>query len=321
MKTAVKRILATFCMCACSLAAAFSVPGKPVRIIVGVPPGGGTDVSARLVAERLQSLSGVPVLVENRPGAAFMIAAQEVARAAPDGHTLLYTPDSVLTLLPHVTEKLGYDPARSFTPISLGARGAIALVAHASLPAANVQELVAYARARPGELSFASAGTATPFHLYGEMLKQQAGLDMVHIPYKGAGDVGKDIVSGRVQLMFAASSGALQFARSGRVRILAVAATTRTSLLPGVPTMAEQGYPGFEIDTWLGWFGPAQMRPELVDKVNVLLRQALADPRLKERFHEGGFEAQPSSPAELAAMVKQGHERWRSLVRQVGPLK
>lgn len=321
MKLMMARILATLCVSACSLAAAFPVPGKPVRIVVGVPAGGGTDVTARLVAEKLQGLIGVPVVVENRPGAGFKLAALEVARSAPDGHTLLYTPDSVLTLLPHVTEKVGYDPVNSFTPISLGARGSIALVANTEIPATNVQELVSYARANPGKLSFASAGIATPFHLYGEMLKQKAGLDMVHVPYKGAADVGRDIVSGRVQLMFAAGSGAVQFARTGRVRILGVAAPKRTDLLPGVPTLAEQGFAGFDIDNWLGWFGPAQMRPEVVERLNALLRKALADPHLKERFHAGATEAQPSSPAELAAMVKDGQEQWRNLVRQVGPLK
>lgn len=320
MRKNIARLLAVLSLSAAPLVSAFPVPGKPVRVIIGVPAGGGTDVSARLVADKLQALIGVPVLVENRPGAAFTLAALEVARAAPDGHTLLYTPDSVLTLTPHITEKVGYDPMKSFTPISLGARGTVVLVANTAVPTGSVNDLMTYARAHPGELSYASAGAGTSFHLYGEMLRRMAKVDMVHIPYKGAGDVGRDIVAGRVQLMFAAGSGAVQFARSGRVKILGLAAARRTELLPDVPTLGEQGFPGFDIESWLGWFGPAQMKPEVVEKLNGALRQALANPGLKDPFHALAYEAQSSSPAELATLVKDGHERWREMVKQVGPL-
>lgn len=321
MRKYIASLLAVLSIFASPLASAFPVPGKPVRIIVGVPPGGGTDVSARLVAEKLQGLIGNTVLVENRPGAAFTLAALEVARATPDGHTLLYTPDSVFTLTPHVADKPAYDPIKSFTPISLGARGTIALVAHTSVPTGSLADLLSYAKAHPGELSFASAGAGTPFHLYGEMLKRKAHVEMVHIPYKGAGDVGRDIVAGRVQLMFAAGSGAVQFARSGRVKVLGLAAAKRSELLPGVPTMGEQGFPGFDIDNWLGWFGPAQMPPPVVEKLNGLLRQVLAQPGLKDPFHALTYEPQSSSPAELATLVKDGHERWQNMVKEIGPFK
>ncbi|MEJ8851136.1 tripartite tricarboxylate transporter substrate binding protein [Variovorax rhizosphaerae] len=313
--------LAALCVSVSSMAATFPVPGKPVRILVGTAAGGGTDMTARLVAAKLQPLLGVPVVVENRPGASMMLAAGEVARAAPDGHTLLYTPDSVLTQNPHVLDSVPYDPMKSFTPISLGALGSVVLVANDELKAGNVKDFVTYAKAHPGTLSYASAGMGTAFHIYGEMLNRQAGLDMVHVPYKGAGDVGKDIVGGRIQVMFAAASGGLQFAKTGKVKLLGVAGPRRTDLLPGVPTLAEQGYAGFDIDTWLGWFGPANMPPEVVDKINKLLRQVLADPGIREQFVTAAYEAQASSPAELAGMVKSSYGRWGSLVKQVGVLK
>lgn len=320
MRKNIARLLTVLSMFAAPLVSAFPVPGKPVRVIVGVPAGGGTDVTARLVADKLRAVIGVPVVVENRPGVAFTLAALEVARAAPDGHTLLYTPDSVLTLTPHVMEKVGYDPIKSFTPISIGARGTVVLAANTAVPTGSVSDLMAYARAHPGELSYASSGTGTSFHLYGEMLSRRAKVNMVHIPYKGAGDVGKDIVAGRVQLMFAAGSGAVQFARSGRVKIVGLAAAKRTDLLPDVPTLGEQGFPGFDIETWLGWFGPAQMKPEVVEKLNGALRQALANPGLQEPFNALTYEVQSSSPAELATLVKDGHERWRDIVKNAGPL-
>jgi tripartite-type tricarboxylate transporter receptor subunit TctC len=314
-------LLAALCVATSAMAASFPIPGKPIRILVGVAAGGGTDLTARVVAEKLQGLVGVPVVVENRPGASMMLAAADVARSAPDGHTLLYTPDSVLTQNPHVHESVPYDPMKSFTPISLGAAGSVVLVANESLKVGTVQEFVSYAKAHPRTLSYASAGIGTSFHIYGEMLNRQAGLDMVHVPYKGAGDVGKDIISGRVQVMFAAGSGALQFARSGKVKMLGLAASGRSELLPGLATLAEQGYPGFDIDTWLGWFGPAKMQPEVVEKLNRLLRQVLADPAVRERFQKEAYEAKASSPAELADLVKSGYGRWGELIKQVYPVK
>jgi len=316
-------LLVALCASTSAMAASptFPVPGKPIRILVGVAPGGGTDITARMVAGKLQALAGVPVLVENRPGASMMLAAAETARSAPDGHTLLYTPDAALTQSPHVIDTVPYNPLTSFTPISLGAIGSVVLVAHESLKVSTVKEFVSYAKAHPRTLSYASAGIGTVFHIYGEMLNRQAGLDMVHVPYKGAGDVGKDIIAGRIQVMFAAGSGALQFAKTGKVKMLGVAASRRTDLLPGVATLAEQGYPGFDIDGWLGWFGPANMHPEVVDKLNGMLRQVLADPDIRQQFREAAYEAQASSPAELASTLRATHERWGSLVRQVHPVK
>jgi tripartite-type tricarboxylate transporter receptor subunit TctC len=317
MSTKFTVLIAAMLMSASSWAATFPVPGKPVRIVVGVPAGGGTDATARMVAEKLQKLIGVPVLVENRPGASMTIAAGEVARAVPDGHTLLYTPDAVLTQVPHVQNHLTYDPLKSFTPISLGALGSVVLVANESTKATTVKELAAYAKAHPGKVSFASSGVGTSFHIYGEMLNQQLGLDMVHVPYKGAGDVGKDIVSGRVQTMFAAGSGALLFAQTGKVRMLGLAASRRSALLPNVPTLGEQGLNGFDIDSWLGWFGPRNMPPEVVEKINGLLREVLADRTIQEQFHASAYEARSSSPADLANRLHNDYDRWGVLVRKV----
>ncbi|QPS07770.1 MULTISPECIES: tripartite tricarboxylate transporter substrate binding protein [Delftia] len=316
-------LIVALCAGSCAVASSpsFPQPGKPIRILVGVAAGGGTDITARLVAEKLQALAGVPVVVENRPGASMMLAAAETARSAPDGHTLLYTPDSALTQAPHVHDSVPYNPMKSFTPISLGAVGSVVLVAHESLGVNTVKEFVSYAKAHPRTLTYASAGIGTAFHIYGEMLNRQAGLDMEHIPYKGAGDVGKDLLAGRIQAMFAAGSGALQFTKTGKVKMLGVAAPRRNDLLPGVPTLAEQGYRDFDIDTWLGWLGPAHMPPEIVDKLHRMFAQILAESDIRKRFREAAYEAQASTPAEMASLLQASYDRWGSLIRQVRPAK
>lgn len=312
----------TFLVAALAAAAAcaqpFPVPGKAVRVLVGFAAGGGTDVQARIVAPKLAEALGVPVVIENRPGASTMLAAQEVARAAPDGHTLLYTFNGTFTQNPHTLANVPYDPFRDFTPISMGARGPLLLVAHVSVPANDVRELVAWGRANPGALNYASFGTGTSSHLFAELLARQSGVPMTHVPYKGAGDAAKDLLSGRVQLMFDSASSALPNARTGRVRVLGAVADRRAPLLPDVPTLAEQGFRDIDLTGWLGWFGPANLPPDVVATLNAALARVLASPDVKEAFARGAYEAVGSSPDALAERTREDHARWGRIVRDLG---
>jgi tripartite-type tricarboxylate transporter receptor subunit TctC len=241
-----------------------------------------------------------------------------VAQAPPDGHTLLYTFSGTFTQNPHLFATIPYDPFRDFTPISLGARGPLVLVAHASLPARDVNELVAYAKTRPDPINFASFGTGTSSHVFAELFARQAGIAATHVPYKGGSDAAKDLLAGRVQLMFDAAPSALQHARSGNVRILAVASEARSPFLPDVPTFAELGYRDLDIVGGVGFFGPARLPSTTVAKLNAALKTALASREVRDGFANGAYEAVGSSPESLDDLMKRGHERWGRLVRQLG---
>lgn len=322
--TTVKALLALALLpCALGLvgtasAADFPVPGKPVRLVVGFPPGGGTDLQARQVAQHLAQVLGTPVIVENRPGAGTMLAATEVAKAAPDGHTVLYTPASTLAQLPHTLSAVKYDTFRDFTPIAQGALGPLVLVVHKSIPATNVRELVAYAKTHPGELNYVSQGVGTPAHIFGQILAKQAGIDIVHVPYKGANDVAKDFVSGRVHMQFASSSAAVSLAKSGDVRLIAVVAPRRSALFPDLPTMREQGISGVDIDSWIGYFGPAGMAPQTVAKLSEALGQVLKLPKLGEAYLNGGIEARWAGPEEFAGIVRDSYQLWGRTIANIG---
>lgn len=296
----------------------FPIPNKPIRIVVGFPAGGGTDIQARQVGQNLGQLLNVPVVVENKPGAGTMLAALEVMRAAPDGHTLLYTPSSTLAQLPHTLSVVKYEPFKDFTPISLGALGPLVLVLHKSIPATNVHELVAYAKAHPGQINYVSQGVGTSAHMYGEIFARQAGIDIVHVPYKGANDVAKDFIAGRVQLQFASSSAAVTLAKTGQVRMLAVVAPKRSGLFPDLPTMGEQGVNGVDIESWVGYFGPAGMAPQVVAKLNDAIGQVLKMPSVRDEYKKGGAEAQPSSPEQFAAIVRGTYDQWGRTLQQIG---
>lgn len=320
-----RHALATFLLAAlagpAAWSATFPLPDKPVRIVVGLAPGGPTDLQARVVAEHLRKVLGTPVLVENRPGASMTMATAEVARAPADGHTLLYSPSTPFAQNPHVLARLPYDPFKDFTPITVGSVGPLVLVAHKSVPAENLQQLVAHAKAHPGRLNYGSFGNGSSSHLFGQLMARQYGLDMVHIPYKGAGDVQKDLVGGRVQIMFAAAGGAVQFVRTGQVRMIGVAAPQRTPLLPGVPTLREQGAEGLDIDGWVGFFAPAQLPPATLKTLNAALAKVLAEPAVKAEFEKGAYEAASSSPEAFAAMVRASYERWGRIAASLGVQK
>jgi tripartite-type tricarboxylate transporter receptor subunit TctC len=299
----------------------FPIKGKPIRILVPFTAGGGTDAQARIVAQKLTDLLGTSVIVDNKPGASTMLAASEVARAIPDGHTVLYAPSSTMAQNPHTLAQVPYDPFKDFTPISLGGRGPLVLMVSNTVPANNVRELVAYVKAHPGQVSYASFGTGTSSHIYGEVFVKKTGTDAVHVPYKGGSEAAKDLIGGRVQYMFDSASSAIITAASGKVKIIAVAAAARIDALPGVPTLNEAGVPGLDLPSWLGFYGPPKMAPAVVTALNAALVQVLAMPQVKEFYRQGGYEAGGSTPDEFAKLTRSTYDRWGILVHEIGLTK
>ena len=296
----------------------FPIKGKPVRVIVAFPPGIGVDAQARAVTPKLAEILGVPVVIENKPGGGTLLAAQEVLRAAPDGHTIFYSASSTMAQIPHTLKAATFDPFSDFTPITIGARGPLVIVVNAQLPVKNLQELVAYGKANPGKLSYASFGTGTSAHIFGETFKANTGVDMEHIPYKGGADLAADLLEGRVQVAFDAAPAAIQNSKSGKARIIAVAAPQRSPFLPDVPTVSEQGVKDIDIVSFLGWFGPKGMAPATVARLNAALAQSIAQPSVQDFFKTGAYTAESSTPELLAREVKDSYDRWGSLVKRAG---
>ncbi|MFZ3121683.1 MAG: tripartite tricarboxylate transporter substrate binding protein [Variovorax sp.] len=299
----------------------FPEKGRSIRIVLGLAAGGASDAQARFVANKLGEVLQTPVLVENRPGASFILATEEVIRAAPDGYTVMYAPSSVVAQNPQTLAQVRYDPFKDLTPISLGARGPLVLTVHTSVPARNVRELVAYVKAHPGTMSYASFGTGTSSHIYGEAFARQAGLDVVHVPYKGGADAAKDFLAGRVQYYFDAAPNAIQNTATGKVRMLAVAAPQRSAMLPDVPTMSEQGVSGVDMASWLGFYGPARMPAPVVAKLNAALAQVLAMPATRDFFRQGAYEAESSTPQQLADLTRTTYDQWADTIRKLGLAK
>lgn len=307
----------------CALAFSFSVtaqsfpqPGRPVRIIVPFGPGGATDLQARAIAQKMGASLGTPVIVENKPGGSTVIGAREVQKAAPDGHTLLYTITTHVQI-PLTFRTPPFDPFKDFTPITAGALGGTVLTVHASLPVNSVAELIAYAKANPGKVNYASFGTGSTAHLNGEMLNRVAGLSIVHVPYKGAGDAMKDVLSGEVQVFFDGVNTAISNAKSGKVRMLAAATDRRIPLLPNLPTLREQGI-AIGIDGFLAFFGPAGMPPAVVDAVYRELAKAIATQEIRDLFFNIGYETGGMPPADFARLVRSLQERWGEVIRELG---
>ena len=302
-------------------AADFPIANKPIRLVVGFPAGGGTDLQARTVAQHLAPLLGVPVIVDNRPGAGTMLAAMEVVRSAPDGHTLMYTPASTLSQLPHTLAAVKYDTFKDFTPVAQGALGPLVLVVHKSVPATNVKELVAHAKAHAGQLNYVSQGVGTPAHIFGQMFARQAGIDIVHVPYKGANDVAKDFMAGRVHLQFASSSAAVALARSGEVRMIAAVAPRRSALFPDLPTMSEQGISGVDIESWIGFVGPAGLEPKTTARLAEAIAQVLAMPKVRDEFRSGGVDAAWLGPQDFARAIRESYQLWEKALAGINYTK
>jgi len=297
-------------------APAWPQAGKPVRIVVPFPPGSGSDVNARQVAKGLQDLlGGHPVIVDNKPGAGTFIGAQDVARAAADGHTLLYTIVITHTQNPHLYTKLPYDPFKDFTPLTQVMKSATVLIAHPAAPFNNLRELVAYAKANPGKLNYASFSPGSTSHLNGELLSQRTGIQMTHIPYKGTADASRALVAGDVQIYFDGTSSAVNLIKAGRAKGLGTATPKRVPVLPDMPTLTEAGVQGIDIVGWQGLFGPGNMNPELAARISGLLRQAVTAPEMLKAIDQQGNEPSGASGAEFAAIVKSDHDRWGEVIR------
>jgi tripartite-type tricarboxylate transporter receptor subunit TctC len=299
----------------------FPQPGRPVRLLVGLAAGGALDGQARAIAQHMVQHMGLQVVVENKPGASMMLSAQEVMRANPDGHTLLFAPSSIFAQNPHTLLNVPYDPFKDFTPITMATRGPLVLTLHPSVPATSVKELISWAKANPGKLTFASFGMGTSSHVYAEAFMKAAGIEGVHVPYKGTADVVRDLFEGRVQAYFDAAPTAIQNAKNGRVRMLGVAAPARVPAIPDVPTISEQGIAGIDLTSWIAIVGPAGMPADVVMKVNSMLAQALNAPAVKEIIARGAYETSPSTPAQLSADMRSAYERWGAMIKQIGFVK
>ena len=293
-------------------------PGKPIRLLVGLAAGGSLDAQARAIAQKITEQTGSQVLVDNKPGASTMLAAGDVMRAAPDGYTLLFAPSSTFAQNPHTLLSVPYDPFKDFTPISLATRGPLVLTVHSSMPVKDVKELVAWAKANPGKLNFASFGTGTSSHVYAEAFSRAAGIETVHVPYKGSADAARDVLEGRVQAYFDAAPSAIVNEKTGKIRIIGVAAPKRSPFLPNVPTIVEQGVAGIDLASWVAIAGPPNMPAELVTKVNAVIIAALADKQVQEAIARGAYEAAPTTPAEMRAEMRSAYDKWGVMIKQIG---
>lgn len=294
----------------------FPQPGKPLRIVVPFAPGGQTDIQARAIAQKMGATLGNTVIVENKPGGSTVIGAREVQKAAPDGHTLLYT-IATHVQIPHLYKVPPWNVFKDFTPVTTGAKSNTILTAHVSMPFNNVAELVAYAKANPGKLNYASFGAGSTSHLNGEMFSRLAGISMVHVPYKGSGDAMKDHLSGVTQIFFDGPTTAISNSKTGRVKLLAAASETRSAALADLRTMREQG---FDVGMWgyLWFWGPAGMPPSVVDTLHRHLSFAIKHPDTVKLFADGGSEASGIPPAEMVKEVRRLDERWGAVIREVG---
>jgi tripartite-type tricarboxylate transporter receptor subunit TctC len=293
-------------------------PARPVRLIVTYPAGGPADIAARTLAQKLAEFWGQQVVVDNRAGAGGIIGTELVAKAAPDGYTLLHGTAAGLVINPLLVKKLPYDTLRDFAPVSMVVIVPQLLVMHPAVPATTLKELIALAKARPGALNYASVGVGSPNHLGMELLKSMAGIDVVHVAYKGASPAMADLMAGQVQLAFNGMASVMPHIAAGKLKPIAIGSARRSPAAPNVPTVAEAGMPGFEYVAWNGNFAPAATSPMLVAKISADIRRALAAPDVVQRLAGLGSEPAASTPADFAAYLKEDYARWSRVVKTVG---
>ncbi len=293
-------------------------PTKPLRILVGFSPGGASDITTRIIGQKLSEAFGQPVVTDNRAGASGAIAARIVAASAPDGYTLLAGATSILAINPAVMSNLGYDPVRDFTPISQIVSMPQLLVVHPSVKASTLKELIALAKARPGELNYSSSGSGSSSHLALELLKHMTGINLVHVPFKGSGQSMPALLAGQVQMIFDPLPTSLPHAKSGKLRALAVSTVKRSPAAPDVPTAAEAGVPGYDSSLWYGLLLPAGAQPTLVAKLNKATNDALRAPDLVERFAALGAEPVGSTAAALGKTIADEMVKWGRVIKSAG---
>jgi tripartite-type tricarboxylate transporter receptor subunit TctC len=299
-------------------AAAQAQVDKPVRLLVGFPPGGSADIAARLLTERIGAELKQPVVVDNKPGAGGRIAAELLKNAAPDGTTLLLTPIVVPVLAPLVFSRLAYNPTTDFAPVGQVANFQFAISVNAAHPAKNVQDLVAWYKANPALANYGTPGAGSLPHFFGVMLASGAGVDLVHVPFNGGGPLMNALVGNQVSAAIDTMVDQIELMRSGKIRMLATSGATRSPLLPDVPTIVESGFKGVEGTSWFAIYAPAKTPPATIQQLNAALNKALAAPELRERFIKLGLEPTGGSPAELAAIMQRDTERWAPVIKASG---
>lgn len=305
---------------ACAQVLAQPYPSKTIRLIVPAPPGGGNDTIAREISQHMSGSMGQQVVVDNRPGASMMIAGGLAAKSAPDGYTIFMGNNSVLSINPGLFSKLPYDAVKDFAPITMLASAPFVLLLHPSVPAKNVKELIALAKARPGQLNFASSGTGIANHLAGEMLKTMAKINMVHVPYKGAGPALIETIAGQVEMFFTSVPSGLPHVKTGRLRALGVTGAKRSAALPEVPTFQEAGpeLAGYEVSAWYGMVAPAATPREIINKLNAEMVRILEIPRVRERFANDGAEIIGNTPEEFGRVIRNDIEKWKRVIKETG---
>jgi tripartite-type tricarboxylate transporter receptor subunit TctC len=300
--------------CACAQA----YPDRPIKLVVPFAPGGSADLVGRLLAQQLSESWGQPVVVENKGGASGMLGNEYVAKSPPDGYTLTVGTLGPFAVNQTLYEHVPYDNLRDFAPVTLTGISSHILVAHPSVPVQNVSELIALAKRKPGQLTFASSGTGNATHLTFELFKARAGIDIVHVPYKGGGPAMADLVGGQVRFSFASMASAVPFVRSGRLRAIAVSGGERSALFPDVPTLAESGLPGFASEDWQGILAPARTPPEVIDRLNGEIARILALPEVKAKLTAAGFDPKPSTPQWFGQFIQAETLKWARLLKGIG---
>ena len=293
-------------------------PAQLVKWVVPYPAGGGTDVIARVLAESMRQTLGQQIVVDNRPGASTNIGADIVAKSKPDGYTIMSADNAVLAFNEHLFSKLPFNPEKDFTYIGAIGKFPLALVVHPDFPAKNFKEFLAYVKANPGKVNYASPGNGSPHHLAMEMFKVRTGTFITHIPYRGAAPAMADVMGGQVPCMFLDLASGLSIMQGNKVRVLAIGSGARSKLLPDVPTLAEVGVPNTEVFAFQGILGPAGLPPAVVNKLNGDLNKAFGTPTVQKRFDDFGMEAMPGTPAQFAALSRAESRRWGPIIKQAG---
>ena len=293
-------------------------PTKPIHFVVPFAPGGGSDLVARTVGQKITEALGQPVIIDNRTGAAGMIGAEIAAKSPPDGHTLLLGSNGPLAINPGLYAKMPYDAARDFAPVSLVTIMPFVLVTHPALPVKSVKDLIALARTKPNQLNYGSPGNGSTTHLANELLKSMAGIQLTHIPYKGVAPAATDLISGQVQMMSGDLSTLLPHVRSGRMHALAVTSARRSNLVPELPTVAESGVPGYEASGWFGVLVPAATPPAVIERLNAAIVKGLAANDSRERLRALGGEVAPGTPEQYGALIRRDTAKWGKLIKSLG---
>jgi tripartite-type tricarboxylate transporter receptor subunit TctC len=309
--------LAAALVCMTAAHAQPAYPQKPIRLVVPFPPGGGTDILARLFGQKMSETLGQPIIIDNRPGAGGTIGTDIAAKAPPDGYTLILVSGSH-AINPGLYQKLPYDSVSDFAPITQIATSPGILVVNPSLPVKSVKDLIALARAKPGQINYASAGSGTPPHLAGELFKVMAKIDMVHVPYKGNAPAFTDVIGGQVSLIFPTMPSAMPFIKSGKLRPIAVTSAKRSPAAPDIPTIAESGLPGYEATSWYGILAPARTPPQIVARLHEVLVTIIGAPDMKDKLAAQGLDPVGNTPQQFAAVIRSEIVKWAKVVKASG---